>query len=234
MNLKYYLTISFFVTSVSLAQETAFKNEISIYTGYHFGLYKNLTLSPVSLYKYQGAIYEINYLRHTKKNRILEVRFQHWVSKLKSEKIPALNLNYASDRLGFSYLYPISNNNNWTIHTGFFSNTMGASYGKQNAFEFQQKLALTGRISYQINDKQFITSQLSIPFFLFVRGNLDTDIYSLSKQYLGYVFNIDYYYSLSDRFSIILQYHSRYDKIQSTNVFRELQNKINLGISCKF
>lgn len=235
MNLKHYLTITliFFITNFSLAQKTAFKNEVGLHAGYNFGLYKNLTLSPVSLYKYQSLIYEGNYLRHTKKNRIFEIRIQHWNSKLKSEKIPELNLNYISDRLSLSYLYSISNKNKWIIHSGFFSNTIGASYGEQNAFEFQQKLALTGRIRYQLNNKQYITSQLSVPFLLFVKGNLDNDIYSFS-QYQGYIFNIDYHYSLSNRFSLVSQFHSRYDRIQSTNVFRELQNKITLGINYKF
>lgn len=228
------LIVSFFIANVSLAQNPIFKNEVGINIGYSFGAYKNLTLSPVSLYEYSGITYDINYLRHTKKQRIVEVRFRHWDAKLKSEKIPELNLDYSGDRLDFNYLYPVINKNKWTIHSGIFTQSISALFENEIIlFEMQQKLAFAGRFKYNINNKQVITSQLSIPFLLFVGGNLDLDFYLINK-YQGYLFSLDYQYLLSNRFSIVLQYYSRYDKVQASNIYRELQNQITIGTNFKF
>ncbi|WKN45512.1 hypothetical protein [Tunicatimonas pelagia] len=163
----------------------------------------------------------------------MEFNLQHWDSALESEKIPALNLDYRSDRLWFSYLYPVTNQNNWAGHVGFSLQTIGVAFGELVAAELQQKISVAGRVNFQLHDRHAINSQLSVPLLLFVFGNLDTDFYP-SHRYQGYIFNVAYHYSLSNRFDLVAQFHSRYDRLKSENIFRELQNRVAIGVDFKF
>lgn len=227
------IIITFFVVSISYGQNTKFKNEGGISIGYNWGAFKNLTLAPVSMYQYQSPVFEIHYLRYTKKNRIVELRYQHWKSELNSERIPALNLEYKSDLISLNVLYPVFDRNKWILHIGFFTQSAAHLYGGIIAGEVRQRLDFSTRIAYQINEKHLIISQLSIPVIFFVYGKLDTDLY-LPDKYQGYIFNIEYQYALSNRLNLVSQFRSRYDRLQSENIYRELQSRISTGINLKF
>lgn len=227
------ILISCFITNISFGQDRKFKNEGGIKIGYNWGGYKNLTLAPVSQYNYQSPVFEINYLRHTKKNRIVELRYQHWKSELNSERIPALNLEYKSDLLSLNVLYPVFDKNKWSLHLGFFTQSEAHLYGGTVAGELRQRVDFSSRIAYQINEKHRLISQLSIPVIFFVHGKLDSDIY-LPGKYQGYIFSIEYQYAISHRFNIVSQFRSRYDRLESDNIYRELQNRISTGFNFKF
>jgi len=227
------LLTSCLITYISVGQNTKFKNEGGIKIGYNWGGFKNLTLAPVSQYNYQSPVFEINYLRHTKKYRIVELKYQHWKSELNSERIPALDLEYKSDLLSLNVLYPVFDKNKWVLHFGFFTQLEAHLYGGTIAGELRQRLDFSSRVAYQINEKHRIISQLSIPVIFFVHGKLDSDIY-LPDKYQGYIFSVEYQYALSHRFSIVSQFRSRYDRLQSDNIYRELQNRIAAGINFKF
>lgn len=232
-NYQYILIIIilFFVTAAN-GQISESKKQLNVKIGYNQGLYKNLTLSPVVLYAFNNPFFEIGYLRKTKKNRLFDIHLKYWKSELKTDKTPALNLDYENVGLHLNYLFPIFNKNKLSIHTGIFSRTSLVGFG-QIAGEIQQKFALAGRLKYELNNKHTLFTQLSIPILYAIKGNLDFDFYSF-RRYIGYNYNLSYAYKLSNKFDITLSYFSRYDKVESTNIFRELQNQFTLGINYNF
>lgn len=226
---------AFFMTT-SFAQTEVARNQIDFNIGYTTGAYKNLILSPVVLYRYNNPVLSLGYTRKTKKARILAFRLKHWNTTLESEKIPQLNLNYSNSSLRIDYLFPTIEKEKLTLYTGFFSQTAEVLQKSEEtliAGELRQKFALTGMLRYELNERHALSAQLSIPFFWLVHGNLDSDIYSF-KRYQGYNYRLGYEAKLTNKFDLSLAYSAIYDRIQSNNVFRELQNQLTVGIHYNF
>ena len=226
---------AFFITA-SFAQTEGARNQIGFNIGYATGAYKNLTLSPVVMYKYNNPVLALGYTRKTKKDRILAFSLKHWNTTLESEKIPQLNLNYSNSSLRVDYLFPTLQKDELTVYTGFFSQTAEVLQKSEEtliAGEVRQKFALTGMLRYELNERHAFSAQLSIPFFWLVHGNLDSDIYSF-KRYQGYNYRLGYEVTLTNKFDLTLAYSAIYDRIQSNNVFRELQNQLTFGVHYNF
>lgn len=236
MKIKLLFIISIFVlsfSSVSAQSNIEKKNQLEFSTGYNSGSLKNLTFAPVSSYDYNGLNHRLKYVRTNKKGNLFEVQLDYLNSELKSDLIPILNADYSKIVLNISYLKRVYNKNKFAMHVGLQSQTNVTSYIQWQAFDFQQKLGIAGRFTFQVDKKQSLSSKLTIPFVMGRTSTFDENIYSLNS-FQSVLLNTEYKYTLSNHFDMKVNYNFNYDRIQTSNAYRELQHQISLGINYKF
>lgn len=210
------------------------KNKLEFSTGYNSGSLVNLEFAPVSRYDYDGLIYKLDYERTTKKENLFEIQLDYLNSELKTDLIPTLNTDYSKIGLGFSYLKQVYNKKSFSIHLGLQSQTSISLYSNSTYYVAYQELGIASRFAYQLSEKQYLSSKLTIPVALLrVTENSDFNTYSLNR-YHSALWNLEYGYSLSKHFDIKLNYDFKYNRLQIPNAFRELQHQLNLGINYKF
>lgn len=232
----------FFLTSIiALSYTTGFtqtetktkKNSFEFSTGYNSGFLKNLVFAPVSRYDYNGLIHQLKYVRTSKKQNLFEVQLDYLNSELTSDVIPVLNADYSKIALNFSYLKRVYNKNKLAIHVGLQTQTNVSSYIQWKAFDFQQKLGIAGRFTFQVDEKQSLSSKLTLPFLMWRTSTFEENFYLLNS-YQSVLWSTEYKYKLSNHFDIKVNYNFNYDRLQISNAYRELQHQINLGINYKF
>lgn len=238
MNIKLLPLISFFIVSFSSAiaqtqTNSEKKNQLEFSTGYNFGYLKNLSFAPVARYDYNGLNHQLKYTRRTKNDKLFEVQLDYLDSELSSTIIPEPSTPYSKIVLNFSSLKRVYAKNRFTIHAGLQAQTNVSSYFQWRYYDFQQKFGLAGRFTFQINDKQSVSSKLSIPIVLWRTSTFEENFYSLGK-YQSLLWTMEYKYSLSQHFDVKANYNFNYDRLQIPNAYRELQHQIHLGVNFKF
>ncbi len=211
------------------------KNKFQFSTGFNSGAHKNLEISPVSRYNYNGLVSKLNYRRFTKKEKIFEVQLDYLKSELKTDLIPVLNLDYTKMGLSILFLQQIYNKNKFSIYLGLQSYSNVSTYSKSNNDRsiINQLFGVASQFSYQVNEKQTLFSKFMLPVVLFRITPSYSGIYSLGR-YQSILWNIGYKYSFSDHFGLKLSYDFNYDRLQIPNAFREVQYQLNLGFNYKF
>jgi hypothetical protein len=239
MKIKLFFLISIFAlsgtTGFSQTETNIKKNKLKFSTGFNSGSLKNLEFAPVSRYDYDGLIYKLGYERTSKNQNLFELQLDYLSSELKTDLIPALNLDYSRMVLNISYLKKTYTKNNFSIHLGLHSQSNVSIYSKRNNNRsiVNQTFGVASRFSYQINEKQKLSSKLIIPMVIFRITDSSSGIYSLNR-YQSILWNIGYEYALSNGFDATLSYDFNYDRLQIPNAFRELQYQLNLGLNFKF
>ncbi|PCJ94741.1 MAG: hypothetical protein COA50_10110 [Flavobacteriaceae bacterium] len=230
-----FLCIAILSYTTGFAQtETDPKNSSLVFSiGYNSGSLKNLVFAPVSRYDYNGLVYQLKYASTSKKENLFEIQLDYLNSELKSDLIPVLNANYSKIVLNFSYLKQVYNKNKLAIHVGLQSQTNVSSYINWKAYDFQQKLGVAGRLTFQADEKQTLSSKLTLPFLMWRTSTFEENFYSL-KSYQSLLWSTEYKYKLSNHFDFNVNYNFNYDRLQISNAYRELQHQINLGINFKF
>jgi hypothetical protein len=237
MNTKLLFLISIlafsYTSGYSQTETNTKKNNLEFSTGYNSGSLKNLVFAPVSRYDYNGLIYTLNYERTSKNQNLFEIQLDYVSSELKSDLIPVLNANYSKIGMNFSYLKRVYTKNKFAIHVGLQSQTTISSYINWKAYDFQQKLGVAGRFTFQIDEKQSLSSKLTLPFLMWRTSTFDESFYSLNN-YQSVLWDTEYKYTLSNHFDVKIHYNFNYDRLQISNAYRELQHQVNLGINFKF
>lgn len=226
------LTLSYTI-GFSQTETNIKKNNLEFSTGYNSGSLKNLAFAPVSRYDYNGLNYQLKYARTSKKENLFEVQLEYLNSELKLDLIPLLNADYSKTVLNFSYLKRVYNKNKFAIHVGLQTQTNVSSYFQWRFYDFQQKLGIAGRFTFQVDEKQSLSSKLTIPFVMWRTSTFEENLYSLN-DYQSVLWNTEYKYTLSNHFDVKVNYNFNYDRLQISNAYRELQHQINLGINYKF
>lgn len=222
-----------FTTIFAQIETKVKKNNFEFSTGYNSGSLKNLAFAPVSRYDYNGLNHRLKYVHTSNTENIFEVQLDYLSSELKSDLIPVLNADYSKIVLNFSYLKRIYDKNKFRIHVGLQSQTNVTSYIQWKLYDFQQKLGLAGRFTFKIDEKQSISSNLTIPFVMWRTSSFEENLYSLNN-FQSVLWNTEYKYTLSNHFDVKVNYNFNYDRLQISNAYRELQHLINLGINFKF
>ena len=225
--------LSYATVSAQIKTNTKKKNELEFSTGYNFGSLKNLTFAPVSRYDYNGLNHELKYVHTSTKENLFEIQLAYLKSEFKSDLIPILNADYSKIVLNFSYLKQVYTKNKFAIHIGLQSQTNVSSYIQWQAFDFQQKLGIAGRFTFQVDQKQALSSKLTIPFILWRTSTFEENFYSLDS-FQSVLWNTEYKYTLSNHFDVKATYNFNYDRLQVSNAYRELQRQVSLGINYKF
>ena len=237
MNIKllFLISVSMLFLSIGYAQTTKKKNQLEFSIGYNSGSLKNLEFAPISRYDYNDIIYKLNYERTSKKQNIFEIELDFFDrTALKSERIPSLNAEHLKGDLSFSYLKRIHNNNSFSIHLGLQSQSnISFLYNRTDYFALHQEFGIASRFGYQLNEKQYLSSKLTIPFVLF-RGTSNGGNIESFNRYQSMMWNLKYGYVLSEYFDLRVTYDFIYKRLQIPSAYRELQNQINLGIIYKF
>ena len=238
MNIKLLPLISFFIFSFTsaIAQTQANskkKNQLEFSTGYNFGYLKNLSFAPVTRYDYNGLNHQVKYTRTTKNDKLFEVQIDYLDSELLSTIIPEPNTPYSKIALNFSSLKRVYAKNRLTVHVGLQAQTNVTSYFQWRFYDFQQKFGLASRFTFQINDKQSLSSKLTIPLVLWRTSTFEENFYSLGK-YQSLLWTMEYKYLLTKNFDLKVNYNFNYDRLQISNAYRELQHQLNLGVNFKF
>ncbi len=236
MNIKLPLTISISILflTVVYSQTTQKKNQIEFSIGYNSGSLKNLEFAPISRYDYNGIIYKLNYERRSKKENIFEIEFDFLNrTALKTERIPSLNAEYLKGDISFSYLKRI-HNNTFSIHLGLQSlSNISFLYNRTDYFAAHQEFGIAGQFGYELNEKQYLSSKLTIPFVLFRATANGGNIESFNR-YQSMVWNLKYGYKLSEYFDVRVTYDFIYKRLEIPSAYRELQHQIDFGIIFKF
>ncbi len=229
------ISISILFCTIGYAQTTKKKNQIEFSMGYNSGSLKNLELAPVAQYDYNGLAYKLNYERTSKKQNIFEVAL-NFLGKtaLKTGTLSNFNTEILKAGLDFSYLKQFYNKNSLSIHLGLQSQTnISFFYNKSDYIDFHQEFGIASRFKYQLNEKQYLTSKITIPFILGRVTDADANLYSFNR-YQSVLWNLKYGYKLSERFDIKATYNFNYNRLQVPSAYRELQHQINIGINYKF
>ena len=230
LSLVFLLSISnVFAQSDSIPK----KNSLEFSTGYTIGYLKNLSFAPVARYDYSGLNYQLKYNRTTKREKLFEVQLDYLNSELETNIIPEPNPHYSKIVLNISSLKQVYKNEKFKIHLGLQTQTNVSSFYEWKQYDFQQKLGIAGRFTYQIDEKQSLSSKLTIPFIMLRTSTFDENFYSLGK-YQSILWTTEYRYTLSKNLDVEANYSFNYDRLQISNAFREVQHQINLGINYKF
>ncbi|WP_405604172.1 hypothetical protein [Polaribacter sp. Asnod1-A03] len=228
-----FILVVFF--TIGYSQTTKKKNQLEFSIGYNSGSLKNLEFAPISRYDYKDIIYKLNYERTSKKQNIFEIELDFFDrTALKSERIPSLNAEYLKADLSFSYLKQIHNKNSLSIHLGLQSYTnVSFLYNRTDYLALHQEFGIASRFGYQLNEKQYLSSKLTIPFVLLRITNNGGNVASFNR-YQSVKWNFKYGYVLSKYFDLKITYDFMYNRLQIPSAYRELQHQINLGIIYKF
>jgi hypothetical protein len=233
---KIILSLIFLLSiTYTLAQEDSIpkKNSLEFSTGYTNGYLKNLSFAPVARYDYSGLNYQLKYNRTTKRDKLFVVQLNYISTELETNIIPEPNPQYSKIVLNVSSLKQVYKNEKLKIHIGLQTQTNVSSFYDWKQYDFQQKLGIAGRFSYQIDEKQSLSSKLTIPLVMWRTSTFEENFYFIEK-YQSVLWNSEYKYSLSEKLNIKANYSFNYDRLQISNAFRELQHQINLGINYKF
>ncbi|WP_160114675.1 hypothetical protein [Aquimarina sp. AU474] len=229
-----FSAFTFSITTVfSQVENEPKKNTLEFSTGFTFGYLKNLAFAPVRRYDYNAINYQFRYTRMTKREKLFEVQLDYLNSELETNIIPEPNPQYSKIILNISSLKQVYKNDKVKVHVGLQTQTNVSSYFDWKQYDFQQKLGVAGRFVYQINNKQSLSSKITIPFILWRTSTFEENFYSISK-YQSVLWTTEYKYNLSNHFDLKVSYNLNYDKLQIFNAYRELQHQINLGINFKF
>ena len=233
---KIILSLIFLLSiTYTLAQEDSIpkKNSLEFSTGYTNGYLKNLSFAPVARYDYSGLNYQLKYNRTTKRDKLFVVQLNYISTELETNIIPEPNPQYSKIVLNVSSLKEIYKNQKLKIHLGLQTQSNVSSFNDWKQYDFQQKLGIAGRFTYQIDNKQSLSSKLTIPLVMWRTSTFEENFYFIEK-YQSVLWNSEYKYSLSEKLNIKANYSFNYDRLQISNAFRELQHQINLGINYKF
>lgn len=234
MKLNRLLFTTAILSAVSVqSQNIQKKNQLEFSVGNNFGFLKNLEFAPVAMYEYEGLIYKLDYTRTSKKQNLFEVELDYFSTELKTDKLSNLNTDYYKGGMSFSYLKQVYNKNKFAIHAGLQSQTTLSSYHNGDYITFHQEFGITGRFSYQINDKQYLSSKLILPVILLRVTNAEGKFYTLDN-YQSILWDVEYSYKLSKHFDVKAAYNFNYSRLQIPSAYRELQHQVNLGINYKF
>lgn len=223
------------------AQTTEKKNQLEFSVGNNFGFLKNLEFAPVAMYEYEGLVYKLNYTRTSKNDNLFEVKLDYLSSELKTDKFSNLNTDYSKVGLGFSYLKEIYTKDKFTVYAGLQSQTNTSIYRNPNTSSFNngdyytlhQEFGITGKLRYQINENQYLSSKLTIPLMLLRVTNAQGKFYTVG-EYQSVLWDLEYGYKLSNHFDVKAVYNFNYARLQVPSAYRELQHQLNLGINYKF
>ncbi|SHF92599.1 hypothetical protein [Flavobacterium johnsoniae] len=223
------------------SQTTEKKNQLEFSVGNNFGFLKNLEFAPVAMYEYEGLVYKLNYTRTSKNENLFEVKLDYLSAGLKTDRLSNLNTDYSKVGLGFSYLKDIYSKDKFTIYVGLQSQTNTSIYSNPNTSTFNngdyytlhQEFGITGKLRYQINENQYLSSKLTLPVVLFRVTNAEGKFYTIDK-YQSVLWDLEYGYKLSNHFDVKATYNFNYARLQVPSAYRELQHQLNLGINYKF
>lgn len=233
---KIILSLIFLLSiSYTFAQEDSIpkKNSLEFSTGYTNGYLKNLSFAPVARYDYNTLNYQLKYTRITKREKLFEVQLDYLNSELETNIIPEPNPQYSKIVLNLSSSKQIFKNERLKIYLGLQTQSNISSFYDWKQYDFQQKLGIASRFTFEIDNKQSLSSKLTIPLVMFRTSTFDENFYSLGK-YQSALWTTEYRYTISKILDIKANYIFNYDRLQISNAFRELQHQINLGINYKF
>jgi hypothetical protein len=223
-----------FFVSNAFSQTTQKKNQLEFSLGYNSGTLKNLELAPVASYEYNDMVYKLNYERTSEKQNIFEVEMDFLPkTEIKTDRLTVFNTEYLKAGLGLSYLKKLYQKDSFTIHLGLQSqSTTSFYYNKSDYFVLHQEFGIAGRFEYLLNEKQYLSSKLTIPFILGrVGGNATIRSFN---RYQSILWNLKYGYELSEHFDLKITYDFIYNRLQLPSAYRELQHQLNIGINFKF
>lgn len=215
------------------SQTTEKKNQLEFSVGNNFGFLKNLEFAPVAMYEYEGLVYKLNYTRTSKNENLFEVKLDYLSAELKTDRLSNLNTDYSNVGLGFSYLKDIYSKDKFTIYVGLQSQTNTCTFNNDDYYTLHQEFGVAGKLKYQINEKQYLSSKLTLPLFLLRVTNAEGKFYTIDN-YQSVLWDLNYGYKLSNHFDVKATYNFNYARLQVPSAYRELQHQLNLGINYKF
>ncbi|WP_456314700.1 hypothetical protein [Pseudomonas shirazensis] len=234
MKLNRLLFITVILSAVAVQSQTTQKNnQLEFSVGNNFGYLKNLEFAPVVLYEYNALVYKLDYTHTSKKGSLFEVELDYFSTELKTNKLSNLNTDYYKAGMAFSYLKQVYNKDRLAIHAGLQSQTTFSSYQNEDYISFHQEFGIGSRFSYQLNDKQYLSSKITVPVVLLRATNADGKFYTLNN-YQSILWDLEYGYKLSNHFDVKATYNFNYARLQVPGAYRELQHQINIGINYKF
>jgi hypothetical protein len=241
MKLNRLIFTTAILSAVSVqAQTTEKKNQLEFSTGYNFGYLKNLEFAPVTMYEYSGPVYKLDYTRTSKNKNLFEVEIDYLKAELKTDVSSSLNNEYAKVGMGFSYLKKMHHDDRFAVNLGLQSQTNVSIYTNNNLtnnngdyFTLHQEFGIAGKLSYQLNKKQYLSSKIFIPIVLFRVTSAAGKFYALD-DYQSMLWDLEYGYRLSNHIEVKAKYNFNYSRLQVPSAYRELQHQLNLGINYKF
>jgi hypothetical protein len=235
IKLRLLITLSILFFTVGYAQTNPKKNNLEFSIGYNLGSLLNLDLAPVARYNYSDLAYKLIYERTSKKQNIFEVEL-NFLGKtaLKTNRLSNFNTEILKAGIDFLYLKQLYNKNSLSIHVGLQSRSnVSIFYNESDYFDLHQEFGIASRFKYQLNEKQYLSSRITIPFVLVRLTDSNVNLHSFNK-YQSILWNLKYVYKLSERFDIKATYDFNYNRLQVPSAYRELQHQINIGINYKF
>lgn len=230
-----FMSVFFHNTIFGQIEANTKKNNLEFSIGVNSGSLLNLELAPVAQYDYSGLAYKLIYGRTSKKQNIFEVEL-NFLGKmaLKTDRLSNFNTEILKTGFNFSYLKQLYNKNSLSIHIGLQSRSNVSVFHNENDyFDLHQEFGLASRFKYQLNEKQYLSSRITIPFVLVRLTSSNVSWHSFNK-YQSVLGNLKYGYKLSERFDINATYDFNYNRLQVPIAYRELQHQINIGINYKF
>lgn len=233
------------------------KGAYGLQLGANQGYFKDLNFSPLN-YRSPGAHFAF-FVQKQNAQTYWRLALKADYVTLKSKAASYFNTFYLIPQLQFSWLQRVRlPHERLSLYVGpqLAGQIDYIDWQGQNAYSYMFTYSLNAQaiVDYTLNERQHISSSLSVPLLtLLVRppyNGIDKEVYDnylnhpltwLTKgefTSLNGFFSVDwnttFQHSLSDRFDVNLSYALRYRSTSGPSKFVHLQNQLSLGIARKF
>lgn len=233
------------------------KNALRAQVGLEQGYYKDLNFSPLN-YSSLGLAVKLAYERELRNNDQLFFSINPQLGRIRSEASEYTASDHYNVNLELGYLVdlPVKSQKIEAMVGGQLHTYLDLTFhGGTSAVSFfgLHSLDVIGRVSWNINEKQTITSNLSLPVFgllvrppysgwdkyivehannplpVFYRGN-----WTSFNDYLAFSWNVQYEYQLAPTVDLIAEYQFSYHRTEQVKTAILPSNQITFGTRLKF
>lgn len=233
------------------------KNALRIQAGLEQGYFKDLNFSPLN-YNSIGLAIKFGYEREMKNNDLLFFTINPQLGRIRSEASKYTTSDHYNVNLELGYLVelPVKSSKIEAMVGGQWHHYLDLTFHEGTeavSFFGLHSLDLLGQVSLNINEKQSLASNLSLPVFgllvrppysgwdkyivehatnplsVFFRGD-----WTSFNDYLAFSWNVQYQYQLASTVELIAEYQFGYHQTKVLKTAILPSNQITFGTRLKF
>ena len=249
------ICLLFWTTGNAQTETDTRRKSIGLKIGFDQTYFKDLNFSPLN-YKGSGLVLDLDYRKKTKNDNLFLTRLDYSSTTLEASASEATQTDRYSAHVEFAYLKNLNlSKEKLNLHLGgkYHSYLDLSNFDDTEAVTFYaiHGLDITGLLSYDLNEKHHIQTEISIPVFgVFVRppytgwdkqlgeesgvaAVFKGDLTSLN-DFFGINWTTNYQYAISPKWDLTAQYRFRYYRTEKLDLAKMAINQFSVGANLKF
>ncbi|MEM9327691.1 MAG: hypothetical protein AAGA85_18630 [Bacteroidota bacterium] len=251
---KIYLLMGCTLLCASIYAQSVSRNEdvLSLSLGYASGAFQDQVFSPLT-YDIRGTAVGLGYTKHTRGGDQIVIHLDFVTSLLSSDRSDKHDTDNYQGILMANYLHHLNPGKGaWQfLAGGGFQSYLNASFfdGTESiAFLGLHAFNIAGKVTYDLSERHQFAAALQIPVFgqlvrppytgwnKFIQENEDTPLriftsgnWTSFQDFFGLNLALNYYYRLSDRWRLLMQYDTRFYRSSTTEITNILAANLRVG-----